>query len=137
MYKFVFYFRYKAKSTLNNSKRLLFIFPLLALSMWVSGIGQNLNTVTGFSNSKFSQEKKNKEVTKVTYSSFEDGEINIIESESEIESEIEWVESDNSANNFNLKVKEKKIQLQEFSNFSSKKIIPLYDLYCNWKFHLS
>ena len=105
--------------------------------MWVFGFGLSLNTITEFSYSKFAQEKKNKEVTKVTYSSFEEGEINIIESESEIESEIEWVESDNSANNFNLIAKEKKAPFKEFLSISLKKIIPLYDLYCNWKFHLS
>ena len=105
--------------------------------MWVFGIGQNLNTVPEFSYSKFSQEHKNKEITKVTHSSFEEGEIIIIESEPEIESEIEWVESDNSSNNFNLIVKEKKAPFKEFSSISLKKIIPLYDLYCNLKFHLS
>ena len=105
--------------------------------MCVFGIGQNLNTIPEFSYSKFSQEHKNKEITKVTHSSFEEGEIIIIELEPEIETDIEWFGFENTTYNFNLTLKEKKVQFQEFSNFSSKKIIPLYDLYCNWKFHLS
>ena len=62
---------------------------------------------------------------------------NVIELEPEIETDIEWFGFENTTYNFNLTLKEKKVQFQEFSNFYSKKIIPLYDLYCNWKFHLS
>lgn len=105
--------------------------------MWVFGVGQNLNTIPEFSYSKFSQENKNKEITKVTHSSFEEGEIIIIESEPEIETDIEWFGFENTTYNFNLTLKEKKVQFHELSNFSSKNNIPLYDLYCNWKFHLS
>ncbi|TXI67648.1 MAG: hypothetical protein E6Q46_02745 [Flavobacterium sp.] len=105
--------------------------------MWVFGVGQNLNTIPEFSYSKFSQENKNKEITKVTHSSFEEGEIIIIESEPEIETDIEWFGFENTTYNFNLTLKEKKVHEIGLSNFSSKNNIPLYDLYCNWKFHLS
>ena len=105
--------------------------------MWVFGVGQSATSVSEFSYAKFSQEQKNKELATVTHSNFEVDEIIIIESEPEIEFKIEWFKFENTSCNFILKPKEKKIQFKEFSNFSSKKTIPLFDLYCNWKFHLS
>ena len=105
--------------------------------MWVFGIGQNLNTIPEFSYSKFSQEHKNKEITKVTHSSFEEGEIIIIELEPEIEVELDLFSIPSKSINFkNTKFKESPNSYSAQLS-SSKETIPLYDLYCNWKFHLS
>lgn len=105
--------------------------------MWVFGMGQNFNTFSEFSKSEFSQLPVKKEITKITHSNYDEGEIIIIEAEPEIETDIEWLRYENTSYNFNSKIKEKKVQSQEFLNFSLKSSIPLYDLYCNWKFHLS
>lgn len=67
----------------------------------------------------------------------EEGEFVIIESEPEFEVELDWFSIPSKS--FNIG----KTSIKEYSNsytttlFSSKEIIPLYDLYCNWKFHLS
>jgi hypothetical protein len=122
---------------LNTIKRLIYFLPLLAISMWVFGMGQNFNTFSEFSKSEFSQLPVKKEITKITHSNYDEGEIIIIEAEPEIETDIEWLRYENTSCNFNSKIKEKKVQSQEFLNFSLKSSIPLYDLYCNWKFHLS
>ncbi len=122
---------------MNTIKRLIYFLPLLAISMWVFGMGQNFNTFSEFSKSEFSQLPVKKEITKITHSNYDEGEIIIIEAEPEIETDIEWLRYENTSCNFNSKIKEKKVQSQEFLNFSLKSSIPLYDLYCNWKFHLS
>jgi len=98
--------------------------------MWVFGIGQN-NISDSFSEvsySKFHKDKKSNELYKVSHTNFEESDVIIIESESEIETDIEWISFENPSYNFNLSLKEKKIQFHEFSKFYSKNTIPLYDL---------
>jgi NADPH-dependent 7-cyano-7-deazaguanine reductase QueF-like protein len=89
-----------------------------------------------------SQAEYKKKYTPADFSHFqtvevEEGEFIIIESEPEFEVELDW---------FSIPIKSFNIikpSLKEYSNshtntlFSSKETIPLYDLYCNWKFHLS
>lgn len=105
--------------------------------MWVFGVGKNLNSTVAFLDSKFSNSQTHKELTKVTFINLEEGELIITESELEIETDLEWFGFENSVCNFSVTSEERKNQLQGFSYFSSKKSVPLYDLYCNWKFHLS
>ena len=67
----------------------------------------------------------------------EEGEFVIIESEPEFEVELDWFSIPTKSVAFkNTKFTE---SLNSYSAqlFSSKETIPLYDLYCNWKFHLS
>ncbi len=67
----------------------------------------------------------------------EEGEFITIESEPEFEVELDWLSI--QSNSFNIS----KTSLKENLNsplitfFTPKETIPLYDLYCNWKFHLS
>ena len=111
---------------------------MLTFFMWAIGVSFNAsNEITLESQAEFQQKYTASDFSHFHTVEVEEGEFVIIESEPEFEVELDW---------FSLLAKSFKISkasLKEHSNsyttllFSSKEIIPLYDLYCNWKFHLS
>ncbi|WP_445715246.1 hypothetical protein [Flavobacterium sp.] len=110
------------------------------LTFFTWAIGVSINTSEKIANA--SQTEFQQKYTPADFSHFqtvevEEGEFLIIESEPEFEIELDLFSIPTKS--FNIS----KTSLKEKSNsystlfFSSKETIPLYDLYCNWKFHLS
>ena len=111
---------------------------MLTFFMWATGVSFNTsNEVTLESQVEFQQKFKVSDFSHFHTVEVEEGEFITIESEPELEVELDWFSI--LAKSFNIS----KASLKEHSNsyttllFSSKETIPLYDLYCNWKFHLS
>jgi hypothetical protein len=106
--------------------------------MWAIGVSFNASDDVVLE----SQIEFQKKYTTSDFSHFqtvevEEGEFIIIESQPEFEVELDLLSIPTKS--FNIS----KSSLKAYSNsyttalFSSKDTIPLYDLYCNWKFHLS
>lgn len=125
------------KSSLNKFKK-LFPFFILPLFVWAIGVGSNPNTNTGIkSQVEFHQDNNTANFFHYHTLEVEESEFVFIESEPEFEVELDWFLINSKA------VKFKNTDLKQSSNsyttllLTSKETIPLYDLYCNWKFHLS
>ena len=111
---------------------------MLTFFMWAIGVSYNATKDTVLEPQVEFQQK----YTPADFSHFhtvevEEGEFIIIESEPEFEVELDWFSIPTKSVAFkNTKFTE---SLNSYSAqlFSSKETIPLYDLYCNWKFHLS
>lgn len=123
-----------------NLKRLLQLFPIFMLTffMWAIGVSFNVTEDVALeSQTEFQQKYSASHFSHFHTVEVEEGEFVIIESEPEFEIELDWFSIPSKS--FNIS----KSSLKEHSNsyttllFSSKETIPLYDLYCNWKFHLS
>jgi hypothetical protein len=106
--------------------------------MWAIGVSFNTsNEVASEFQVEFQQKFKVSNFSHFHTVEVEEGEFIIIESEPEFEVELDWFSI--STKSVNLK----NTKFAQFSNSystqlsSSKETIPLYDLYCNWKFHLS
>ena len=111
---------------------------MLTFFMWAIGVSFNVSDDVVFeSQIEFQQEYSASHISHFHTVEVEEGEFVIIESEPEFEIELDWFSIPSKS--FNIS----KSSLKEHSNsyttllFSSKETIPLYDLYCNWKFHLS
>ncbi len=122
-----------------NLKRLLQLFPIFILTsfMWAIGVSSNASENIVVSQVEFQQKDSASDFSHFHTVEVEEGEFVIIESEPEFEVELDWFSIPSKSINF------KSTKLKESSNshlatfFTSKETIPLYDLYCNWKFHLS
>lgn len=123
-----------------NLKRLLQLFPIFMLTffMWAIGVSFNVTEDVALeSQTEFQQKYTASDFSHFHTVEVEEGEFVIIESEPEFEVELDWFSIPSKP--FNID----KNSLKENSNshlatfFTSKETIPLYDLYCNWKFHLS
>jgi len=111
---------------------------MLTFFMWAIGVSFNASEdVILVSQSEFQQKYTPADFSHFHTVEVEEGEFITIESEPELEVELDW---------FSIPTKSFNIlqsSLKENSNshltpfFTSKETIPLYDLYCNWKFHLS
>jgi hypothetical protein len=106
--------------------------------MWAIGVSFNASEeVVLESQTEFLQKYSASDFSHFHTVEVEEGEFVIIESEPEFEIELDWFSIPSKS--FNIS----KASLKAYSNsyttslFSSKETIPLYDLYCNWKFHLS
>ena len=111
---------------------------MLTFFMWVIGVTFNASDdVVLISQSEFQQKYTPADFSHFHTVEVEEGEFVIIESEPEFEVELDWFSVPTKSVNF------KNNKFTESSNsystqlFSYKETIPLYDLYCNWKFHLS
>lgn len=111
---------------------------MLTFFMWAIGVSFNASDdVVLESQIEFQQKYSTSQFSHFHTVEVEEGEFVIIESEPEFEIELDWFSI--PIKSFNIS----KSSLEESSNsyknslFSSKETIPLYDLYCNWKFHLS
>ena len=111
---------------------------MLAFFMWAIGVSFNTsNEIALESQVEFQQKFKVSDFSHFHTVEVEEGEFIIIESEPEFEVELDWFSIPTKSVAFkNTKFTE---GLNSYSAqlFSSKETIPLYDLYCNWKFHLS
>ncbi len=111
---------------------------MLTFFMWAIGVSYNATKDTVLEPQVEFQQK----YTPADFSHFhtvevEDGEFITIESEPELEVELDWFSIPTKSFNI-LQSSLKENSSSYLSQFlSSKEIIPLYDLYCNWKFHLS
>ena len=111
---------------------------MLTFFMWAIGVSYNASKDTVLEPQvEFQQKYTPSDFSHFQTVEVEEGEFVIIESEPEFEVELDWFS--NPTKSFNIV----KTSIEEQSNsyttfiFSSKETIPLYDLYCNWKFHLS
>ena len=111
---------------------------MLTFFMWAVGISFNASEdVAIVSQSEFQQKYTLSDFSHFQTVEVEEGEFVIVESQPEFEVELDWFSI--PAKSFNIL----QSSLKQYSNsylaslFSSKETIPLYDLYCNWKFHLS
>lgn len=111
---------------------------MLAFFMWAFGVAFNSPLKTEIKPQiKFQQHNHSSDLSHFHTVEVEESEFIIVESEPEFEIELEWFSIPTKTFNALNKT------LNEHSNssiallFSSKETIPLYDLYCNWKFHLS
>ncbi|RTL10724.1 MAG: hypothetical protein EKK56_09575 [Flavobacteriaceae bacterium] len=121
-------------------KRLSQLFSIIILAFFTWAIGFSIDStqrITLESQTEFQKKYTSADFSHVQKVEVEEGEFVVIESEPELEIQIDW---------FPLSIKSFEItksSLKRSSNsytsllFSSKETIPLYDLYCNWKFHLS
>ncbi|MQP25478.1 hypothetical protein GFJ94_10415 [Flavobacterium sp. LMO8] len=111
---------------------------MLAFFMWAIGVSLNTsNEVALESQVEFQQKYKASDFSHFHTIEVEEGEFVIIESEPEFEVELDCFSiSTKSVNIKNTKFTESSNSYSAQLS-SSKETIPLYDLYCNWKFHLS
>ncbi|UGS21577.1 hypothetical protein [Flavobacterium cyclinae] len=121
-------------------KRLLHLFPVFMLTffMWAIGVSYNASIVGVSGNQvEINQDYKDLHFSHFQTVEVEEGEFLIVESEPEFEVELDWFSIPTKS--FNILQSSLKDSTTSYisSLFSSKETIPLYDLYCNWKFHLS
>ncbi len=123
-------------SNLSKIIRFLFIIPLLAISAIVFGIDKNQNSNSYFEEKTFyfNKEKSN-QIDQLSFLESNNGNFVIIESEPEIELEL-FSSLLNSFFHFFISLNYYFI-FENYSKFLNFEIIPLYELFCKWKFHLS
>lgn len=123
---------------MNKFKKFLFLFPLLTLTMWaidavpsikIESISLNTNHII--------KENSEKEFSHVITTAVLENDIVISELEPEFEVELDWYNSAFTSYIDGFLTIETQSIFFYNSYFSSKSTIPLYDLFCNWKFHLS
>lgn len=111
---------------------------MLTFFMWAIGVSYNASIV-GISGNQVEINRDYKDLHFSHFQTVEDegGEFLIVESEPEFEVEFDC--SSIPTKSFNILHSSLKDTSTSYisSLFSSKGTIPLYDLYCNWKFHLS
>ncbi len=123
----------------NSFKKLIFILPLLAFLLALSSfthkneIPKVVETSTAIQNSS-----EHKQLPTFTLSNDEDKDLVYNESEpSESEIEVDWIHFYSFEDNF-LQANTLSEPFSDFTNFhESNRKIPLYDLFCNWKLHIS
>lgn len=111
---------------------------MLTFFMWAIGVSYNASIVGVSGNQvEFNQDYKDLHFSHFQTVEVEEGEFLIVESEPEFEVELDWFSIPTKS--FNILQSSLKDSTTSYisSLFSSKETIPLYDLYCNWKFHLS
>jgi hypothetical protein len=115
-------------------------FPVIVISLfvWAFGLASNVVPAIGLTSQiEFQQNNENSHFSHFHSVEIEESEFIIIESEPELELELDcFLICPKQAD---LAVVEVKVNSSSYTSqlFSSKETIPLYDLYCNWKFHLS
>jgi len=121
------------KRSLFNLKCLLFSF-FIVLTVGNSGYAQQKETTTKFVLNSIleTNETENQQVTSSTLE-----ENNLIFNEIETEKELEFSLQDDLAYLNDFVSQKEENQIEEVSKFLNSKKIPLYDLFCSWKFHLA
>lgn len=106
--------------------------------MWAFGVSCNASqNVALTSQNEFQQKYSTSHFSHFHPVEIEEGEFIIIESEPEFEVELDWFSISTKSVNFKNTKFAQSSESYSAQLFSSKETIPLYDLYCNWKFHLS
>lgn len=123
---------------MNKLNKFLFLFPILALSIWAIGAVQHINDNTiSFENKISLQTTSSKEISHFVITEVEKKDFVITELEPEFEVEFDWSSVDViSCNSLFFAIQNRSIRVNKYYS-SSQGVIPLYDLFCNWKFHLS
>lgn len=111
---------------------------MLTFFMWAIGVSYNATKDTVLEPQvEFQQKFTPSDFSHFQTVDLEEGEYVTVEIEPELKIELDMILIPTKS------IVIVKSTLEESSNsylsqfFSSKEIIPLYDLYCNWKFHLS
>jgi hypothetical protein len=122
------------------SKKSIFVLPILAIVLLVNSGFAKIN---GEQNSfldevLFHQQKDhNKDLNVCNITSLDEVEIVFSEIEAELEFELKWGAIPTICSNFLEAVSEKENYFSFLHQFKINQKVPLYDLFCNWKLHLS
>ena len=128
------------KTLKQSFVKILFLFPLLAILIASTGIvSYSVNSTKSKNYSAFYLSEKKNDNNSATIITSTDNTSRLLLKESEIIEflfEINWNSSFSFTHHF-LEVTEQVLQFSNFSNlFATNKYQSLYDLFCNWKFHL-
>ncbi len=111
---------------------------MLTFFTWAIGVSINPSErIVNESQTEFQQKYTTSDFSHFQTVEVEEGEFVIIESEPEFEVELDWFSIPSKSFNVVKTSQEEQSNSHTTFIFSSKETIPLYDLYCNWKFHLS
>ncbi len=111
---------------------------MLTFFMWAIGVSFNVSKdLASESQDKFQQKHTSADFSHFQTVEVEEGEFVIIESEPEFEVELDWYMIPTKFFSISKSKLEKNSSSYTTTILSSNETIPLYDLYCNWKFHLS
>jgi hypothetical protein len=122
------------------SKKSIFVLPILALVLLVN---TGFAKINGEQNSFLTealfhkQENHNKDLNVCNVTSLDEVEIVFSEIEAELEFELKWGAIPTIYSNFLEAVSEKENHFSFLNQFKTNQKVPLYDLFCNWKLHLS
>jgi hypothetical protein len=122
------------------SKKSIFALPILALVLLVNSGFVKIN---GEQNSFLDevlfhqQADHNKDLNVCNITSLDEVEIVFSEIEAELEFELKWGAIPTICSNFLEAVSEKENYFSFLHQFKINQKVPLYDLFCNWKLHLS
>ena len=123
---------------MNKFKKFLFLFPLLTLTMWAFGVVSNINNELLLSKNEIViNENSPQDFKHFITTEISENDLVITELEPEFEVELDWYNSEFTSYIDGFLTIETQSIFFYNSYFSSKSTIPLYDLFCNWKFHLS
>ena len=123
---------------MSKLKKFMFLFPLLTLSMWAIGAVPNIKKETFSSDNKIAiKGNSEKEFSHFITTQVAENDFVITELEPEFEVELEWYNSEFTTCFVGFLNIQNQSKLFYKPYFSTKETIPLYDLFCNWKFHLS
>ena len=121
-------------------KKTIFTLPLLAILLLVtSGFAKiNVEQNSFLDEVFFHQEDHNhKDLNVCNFTSLDEVEIVFSEIEAELEFELKWGPIPTIYSNFLESVLEKERHFLFLHQFKTNQKVPLYDLFCNWKLHLS
>ncbi|MBV2195224.1 MAG: hypothetical protein KUL78_01780, partial [Flavobacterium sp.] len=111
---------------------------MLTFFMWAIGVSFNASEdVVLVSQSEFQQKYTPADFSHFQTVDIEEGEYVTVEIEPELKIELDILLIPTKSFIIIKSSLEKNSSSYLSQFFSSKEIIPLYDLYCNWKFHLS
>lgn len=116
----------------------MFLFPLLTLTMWAIDAVPSIKIESiSLKTNHILKENSEKEFSHVITTEVVENDFVISELEPEFEVELDWYNSEFTSYIDGFLTIETQSIFFYNSYFSSKSTIPLYDLFCNWKFHLS
>jgi len=120
-------------------KKLIFTIPLLAILLLAmsSFVKINLEQNSFSKEVLFKQLDHNKDLNVCNVTSLDEVKIVFSEIEAEIEFEIKGGAIPAIYSNFLEAVSEKENYFSFLHQFETNQKVPLYDLFCNWKLHLS
>ena len=122
------------------SKKSIFVLPILAIVLLVNSGFAKIN---GEQNSFLDevlfqqQDNHNKDLNVCNVTSLDEVKIVFSEIEAELEFELKWGAIPAIYSNFLEAVSEKENYFSFLHQFKTNQKVPLYDLFCNWKLHLS
>ena len=125
------------------SKKSIFALPILAIVLLVNSSFAKVNIENSLLiNDVFFHQQENhheKGVNKFNFVSVDEVEIvfSEVEAETEVEIKLKWVQLSNIYAEFLKAIVEIENNYFYSIQFSANHKVPLYDLFCNWKLHIS